>query len=82
MFLAQIVFSFRSLCLKTVVTHFVLPGTRGEEESGAGVCWLGVINTFIACQKTPIIIGNAFSMSHVLSVVQASVASVSNIDCP
>ena len=49
---------------------------------GTGVCWLGVINTFIACQKTPIIIGNAFSMSHVLSVVQASVASVSNIDCP
>ena len=34
MFLAQIVFSFRSPCLKTVVTDFVLPGTR--------VCWLGV----------------------------------------
>ena len=36
MFLAQIVFSFRSLCLKTVVTDFVLPGTRGEEERGDG----------------------------------------------
>ena len=36
MFLAQIVFSFRSLCQKTVVTDFVLPGTRGEEERGDG----------------------------------------------
>ena len=36
MFLAQIVFSFRSPCLKAVVTDFVLPGTRGEEESGDG----------------------------------------------
>ena len=36
MFLAQIVFSFGSLCLKTVVTDFVLPGTRGEEERGDG----------------------------------------------
>ena len=36
MFLAQIVFSFRSLCLKAVVTDFVLPGTRGEEERGDG----------------------------------------------
>ena len=36
MFLAQIVFSFRSLCLKTAVTDFVLPGTRGEEERGDG----------------------------------------------
>ena len=36
MFLAQIVFSFRSPCLKTVVTDFVLPGTRGEEERGDG----------------------------------------------
>ena len=36
MFLAQIVFSFSSLCLKTVVTDFVLPGTRGEEECGDG----------------------------------------------
>ena len=36
MFLAQIVFSFRSLCLKAVVTDFVLPGTRGEEERGEG----------------------------------------------
>ena len=36
MFLAQIVFSFRSPCLKTVVTDFVLPGTRGEEERGEG----------------------------------------------
>ena len=34
MFLAQIVFSFRSPCLKAVVTDFVLPGTRGEEERG------------------------------------------------
>ena len=36
MFLAQIVLSFRSLCRKTVVTDFVLPGTRGEEECGDG----------------------------------------------
>ena len=36
MFLAQIVFSFRSLCLMAVVTDFVLPGTRGEEERGDG----------------------------------------------
>ena len=36
MFLAQIVFSFRSPCLKAVVTDFVLPGTRGEEERGDG----------------------------------------------
>ena len=36
MFLAQIVFSFRSPCLKTVVTDFVLPGTRGEEEREDG----------------------------------------------
>ena len=36
MFLAQIVFSFRSLCPKIVVTDFVLPGTRGEEERGDG----------------------------------------------
>ena len=36
MFLAQIVFSFRSPCLKGVVTDFVLPGTRGEEERGDG----------------------------------------------
>ena len=36
MFLAQIVFSFRSLCLKTFVIDFVLPGTRGEEERGDG----------------------------------------------
>ena len=42
MFLAQIVFSFRSSCLKAVVTDFVLLGTRGEEERGTGVCWLGV----------------------------------------
>ena len=34
MFLTQIVFSFRSLCLKVVMTDFVLPGTRGEEELG------------------------------------------------
>ena len=34
MFLAQIVFSFRSPCLKAVVTDFVLLGTRGEEERG------------------------------------------------
>ena len=38
MFLAQIVFSFRSLCLKVVMTDFVLPGTRGEEELGDGDC--------------------------------------------
>ena len=36
MFLAQIVFSFRSLCLKAAVTDFVLPGTRGEEGRGNG----------------------------------------------
>ena len=36
MFLAQIVFSFRSLCLEDVVTDFVLPGTQGEEERGDG----------------------------------------------
>ena len=36
MFLAQIVFSFRSLCLKAIVTDFVLPGMRGEEERGDG----------------------------------------------
>ena len=36
MFLAQIVFIFTSLCLKTVVTDFVLPGTRGEEDDGEG----------------------------------------------
>ena len=36
MFLAQIVFSFRSPCLKTVLTDFVLPGTRGEEEREDG----------------------------------------------
>ena len=36
MFLAQIVFSFRSPCLKAVVTDFVLPGTRGEEQRGDG----------------------------------------------
>ena len=36
MFLAQIVFSFRSPCLKAVVTDFVLPGTRGEEKRGDG----------------------------------------------
>ena len=36
MFLAQIVFSFRSPCLRAVVTDFVLPGTRGEEERGDG----------------------------------------------
>ena len=36
MFLVQIVFSFRSLCLMAVVTDFVLPGTRGEEERGDG----------------------------------------------
>ena len=36
MFLAQIVFGFRSPCLKAVVTDFVLPGTRGEEERGDG----------------------------------------------
>jgi len=36
MFLAQIVFSFRSACLKAVVTDFVLQGTRGEEERGDG----------------------------------------------
>ena len=36
MFLAQIVFSIRSLCLKTLVTDLVLPGTRGEEERGDG----------------------------------------------
>ena len=36
MFLAQIVFSFRSVCLKAVVTDFVLPGTREEEERGDG----------------------------------------------
>ena len=45
MFLAQIVFSFGSLSLKTVVTDFVLPGTRGEEERGDGGllvrgCWM------------------------------------------
>ena len=34
MFLAQIVFSFRSLCLMAVVTDFVLPRTREEEERG------------------------------------------------
>ena len=42
MFLSQIVFSFRSLCLKAVVTDFVLPCMRGEEERGDGVCWLRV----------------------------------------
>ena len=36
MFLSQIVFSFRLLCLKAVVTDFVLPGMRGEEERGDG----------------------------------------------
>ena len=36
MFLAQIVFSFRSPCLKAVATDFVLPGTRGEEGRGDG----------------------------------------------
>ena len=36
MFLAQIAFSFRSLCLKAVVPDFVLPGTRGEEGRGNG----------------------------------------------
>ena len=36
MFLAQIVFSFRSLCLKAVVMDLVLPGMRGEEERGDG----------------------------------------------
>ena len=36
MFLAQTVFSSRPLCLKAVVTDFVLPGTRGEEERGDG----------------------------------------------
>ena len=36
MFLAEIVFSFRSPCLKAVVTDFVLPGTRGEEAWGRG----------------------------------------------
>ena len=36
MFLAQIGFSFRSLCLMAVVKDFVLPGTRGEEEGGDG----------------------------------------------
>ena len=36
MFLAQIVFSFRLPCLKVVVTDFILPGTRGEEERGDG----------------------------------------------
>ena len=30
MFLVQIVFSFRALCLNAVVTDFVLLGTRGE----------------------------------------------------
>ena len=34
MFLVQIVFSFRALCLNAVVTDFVLLGTRGEEERG------------------------------------------------
>ena len=37
MFLAQIVFIFRSLCLKVVMTDFVLPGTRGERSLGTGV---------------------------------------------
>ena len=36
MFFAQIVFSFRSLCLKAVVMVLVLPGTRGEEEREDG----------------------------------------------
>ena len=36
MFLAQIVFSFRSPCLKTVVADFVLPGSRREKERGDG----------------------------------------------
>ena len=36
MFLALTVFSFRQLCLKAVVTDFVLPGTRGAEERGDG----------------------------------------------
>ena len=36
MFLVEVVFSFRSLCLKAVVTDFVLVGTLGEEERGDG----------------------------------------------
>ena len=36
MFRAQIVFSFRSLCQMAVVTDFVLPGTRGEQEREDG----------------------------------------------
>ena len=39
MFLAQIVFSFRSPCLKTVVTGYA---RRGARSVGTGVCWLGV----------------------------------------
>ena len=39
MFLAQIVFSFRSPCLKTVVTEYA---RRGARSVGTGVCWLGV----------------------------------------
>ena len=34
MFLTQKVFIFRSLCLKVVMTDFVLPGTQREEELG------------------------------------------------
>ena len=41
MFLAQIVFTFRSPCLKTVVTNFVLPGTRGEELGAWGRGFVG-----------------------------------------
>ena len=41
MFLAKIVFSFRSPCLKAGVTDFVLPGTRGEEERGDGGLLVG-----------------------------------------
>ena len=38
MFLAQIVFSFRSPCLKAVVTDFVLPGTEERRSVGTRVC--------------------------------------------
>ena len=34
MFLAQIVFSFRSPCLKAVLTDFVLPGRGGAWRRG------------------------------------------------
>ena len=42
MFLAQTVFSSRPLCLKAVVTDFVLPVREERRSVGTGVCWLGV----------------------------------------